>query len=1007
MGTSLRWRECKVDVLAHETQIDFQLIAEISADIIFQMNLERIITYCSPSIEQVLGYKIEEVIGTNFVKFILQADFSKASAVLQQVLSGNTIKNCQFRLLHKDNSVRYVEFHAIPVIIHGQITSIQGICRDITEYRQTEVELLQSEEKFRVFSEQSLFAICLIQDNRIKYVNQAFLDFVNVPLEVVLTWTRKDYVQHIHPDDLVYAQEQGRKKQAGEKEGVIPHYSLRMITSSGEIRWVDIYSKTILYKGEPADFIKFTDITERKRMEEELRENEERFRILFEQSLIGICLIQDEKIKYTNRVFSEIIEFSLDEILSWTKEDYLQLLHPDDRSFFREQGQRIKTGELEGISPRQCFRLVLESGKEKWIEIYTKRILHMGSPADFITLIDITERKKAEEELIKTKKRLEYLLKECPAIIYSCTLDGHFETTFMSENVEKILGHHNDNFVHKPEFWERNIHPEDTKHVITAFSEIIKQRYYSGEYRFKHKDRSYRWMLEEANLILDDLGNPLEIVGFWTDITERKKMEQAIKESDADNRQIVENIGDIIFTLSTDGSITSLNPAFEQLTGWDLTEFIGKHFTNIIHPEDVPEAEKSLEIVTQGKSPHNSEVRLKTKSDQYLVFEGKLTPQIEQGKVIGYFGTARNITERKRTEEALKESEEKFRSIFENAPIGMALIDSNFKFNKSNPAFCNMMGYSNQELIQRTYLDITHLEDQERDITQLKKLTDHEISTFQTEKQFYKKSNDRNHDTKDQEFWTRTTVTDIGDPENYLVMIEDITAMKQMEEEMKRQSLKFSVKHGSIYLIKENIPSYSHTVIKDLLKVGYKGIIFSRTIKEEYGIEEDFEFYQLSEKNGINKIVQVVEYAAPKSVILIDRLEYLVLMNGFEKTGRLVYKLRETAYLNNLIVILCVDPSTLEEREIRILEKESQEITPRGLAYISVGLLEILRLIFQKTKSGIRPSYSDISSDLNLSRPTVRKRLKELLATGYIVEQRVGNRKILELTENGRILFKC
>jgi len=976
---------------------------------------------------------------------------------------------------------------------------------------------------------QSVLAICLVQDNRVKYVNQAFLDFVNFPLEEVLSWTRKDYLQYIHPDDRISVLEQGRKKQVGEKEGVIPHYSLRMITPSGEIRWVEVYSKTIVYKGEPANFITFIDITDRKRMEEVFRENEERFRILSEQSLMGICLIQDEKIKYANQVFSKIVEFSLEEILSWTKDDYLQLVHPEDQSFFREQGQKIKNGEIKGVSPHQSFRLMSKSGKKKWIDVYTKKLMHMGSPADFITLIDITERKqiektlqesekqhryilenirdiiftlsldgtissvspefekitgypcaewigksfveiihpddihittmgfkatlrgetpppyearvmskfgeivicetkatpqikdgkiigylgicrditerkKAEEELIRTKKRLEYLLKSCPAVIYSCTPDGHFETTFMSENIERILGHHADNFVNKPEFWEWNIHPEDREHVITRFGEITKQGYYSEEYRFKHKDGSYRWMLEEANLIHDDNGNPLEIVGFWTDITERKKVEEKLRTSEEQHRTLFENMPIGLYRSTPDNKFLAANPKFIKQVGLSSFEELCKISPDgLAAKRNYPRDRFLKEIDEKGEVKGFESQLLGLNGTFTYVRENARAIKDPDGSIIYYEGSVEDITDRILAEKAVRESEEKFRSIFENAPIGMALTDLDFRFTKVNKAINEMIGYSEQELTQKSLHDITHPEDRKNDIKFAEKLIKYKKSIHQARKRYLK---------KDEEFfWARTTLSHLhnekGEPINYLAMIEDITPRIQLEEGWKQQLLKYDVTDGNIYLVTENIPVLSQTVFKDLIEVGYRGYIISRTLERDYHIptKENFIFHHLSEIMDNVTLFKMIEETPNKSVILIDRIEYLFTNRGFEKTMQLVYKLAETAYLKNSIVIISVDKFTLTELQIHNLEKETKGIELRSLATLSEENLDVMRLIYQQKNLGMKPSYSDVGNELKISRPTARKRIKRLVAKGYLVEHKRGNSKELDLTEKGKLLF--
>ncbi len=147
---------------------------------------------------------------------------------------------------------------------------------------------------------------------------------------------------------------------------------------------------------------------------------------------------------------------------------------------------------------------------------------------------DITDRRQAEAELLATKARLQHLLTSTPAVIYSCRTSGDFGATFISDNIKMQLGYDPQEFVEDPNFWIDTIHPEDRPRVISGLSSLFKKGYHIHEYRFQHKDGSYRWMLDELRLVSDADGNPLEIVGYWTDITERKQAEEELKRAHAE-----------------------------------------------------------------------------------------------------------------------------------------------------------------------------------------------------------------------------------------------------------------------------------------------------------------------------------------------------------------------------------------------------------------------------------------------------------------------------------------
>ncbi|GEM_PF-2134656 len=137
-------------------------------------------------------------------------------------------------------------------------------------------------------------------------------------------------------------------------------------------------------------------------------------------------------------------------------------------------------------------------------------------------------RKRMEERLMNARNQLEYVLQSSPAMSYSCTPDD-FAVTYMSNNVEKLLGHHAGQFVHDPKFWLDRVHPDDMPDVLELLSHLPEMNHLVLEYRFMHKDGSYRLMRDECNLARNEAGKPQEIVGCWTDITQQRRMEDEQK----------------------------------------------------------------------------------------------------------------------------------------------------------------------------------------------------------------------------------------------------------------------------------------------------------------------------------------------------------------------------------------------------------------------------------------------------------------------------------------------
>jgi PAS domain S-box-containing protein len=494
-----------------------------------------------------------------------------------------------------------------------------------------------------------------------------------------------------------------------------------------------------------------------------------------------------------------------------------------------------------------------------------------------------------------------------------------------------------------------------------------------------------------------DESNVIQVLTIIRDITESHLMAKQVRESEERLRGFMDGATDVFSIWDSELNLLDVNrTGIEKFgMGKKKEDIVGKPISAFIpNPEhiklyfDVLETGEAFILDGAASSKIYGDIIVSQKA-------------FKMGEGLGIITT--DITERKKIENELRENEERFRSIFENAPIGMSLTSLNFQFIKVNEAFCRMLGYTELELTQLSFPDITHPDHKRRDIKFAQLLIEGDIQVYETEKQYIKKTGDP--------IWARITVTLLrkkkGEPDFFLAMMEDISALKEKEEELKSQLLKFKIEDGKMYLIKETLPRVSKTVFEDLTKVGYNGYIVSRTPEKEsnISIKEKTTYFHLTEKNNINSVLNQMKNIGRKSVFLFDRLEYLFIKEGFNRVAKLIFNLNELAYMNSLVVLLSLDSSTLDEREILILERETYSLEPRFIAKFSEEFLDILKYIFQQNGVGVKPSYSDVGEVLEISRPTARKRIKHLVSRGYLIEHQTGKSKFLELSGKGELLF--
>jgi len=275
--------------------------------------------------------------------------------------------------------------------------------RDITERKRAEQQLRESEEKFRLISEQSLMAIFILQDDRILYANQAAADQTGYTVEELLALGPGEFTLTIHPDDRQFVQSQKSIKQ-GSREGATARYFFRGVRKNGATLWLDQYSRTILYEGRTADLIVRADITEIKNAERALRESEERFRMIIEASKDGMIAINK---KGLITIFNPAAERLFDRTSAEMLDQPLDLLMPEG---LREDHRQFIESFFERGEPDRAIDRTLQlkglrgDGTEFDIELSLSKGDADGKEFVLAVIRDITDKLTLEANLLQSRK---------------------------------------------------------------------------------------------------------------------------------------------------------------------------------------------------------------------------------------------------------------------------------------------------------------------------------------------------------------------------------------------------------------------------------------------------------------------------------------------------------------------------------------------------------------------------------------------------------------------------
>ncbi|HVM72050.1 MAG TPA: PAS domain S-box protein [Anaerolineales bacterium] len=390
------------------------------------------------------------------------------------------------------------------------------------ERKQAEQALRLSEDKFKYVFDYSVEGKSFTRLSGGMEVNQAFCDMLGYSREEL---TNRKWQEITHPEDVELTQQMIDVLLSGEKETV--RFTKRFLHKNGSIVWVDI--GTALRRdqdGQPLYLMtSVNDITERKQAEEKLRESETRFSSIFDLSPIPISLTDQatERWVEVNEAFLNVSGFTREEMLGHTFQELGLWAHPHKREELRKM--LLERGRAQNFE----MDIKCKDGAIARMLLDAEQINLNGKPFLLIMGVDITERKKAEELLRETSERLAHMLANSPTVIYALKVAGDQAVPiWISENIETVLGYQVQEAM-QSEWWLEQVDPQDRAFVQASLDHLFDD-FYQQEYHFLRKDGQTIWLQDEHRLLRNEDNTPREIIGAWTDITERKQAEEALRE---------------------------------------------------------------------------------------------------------------------------------------------------------------------------------------------------------------------------------------------------------------------------------------------------------------------------------------------------------------------------------------------------------------------------------------------------------------------------------------------
>jgi len=713
-----------------ESQAALQLVMENVPDIIFSINASGEFLNISPAAESVLGYKPSEYLGTSVFKLIHPDDLPQIQSMMaESIRTGKPkIKLLQFRMMASNGEVKHFEVSRKLVFKSGRVVRINGIARDVTErldlqnqlaeyssdlekkieeLERRSRELAEAKDELQAILDSSPNEAILLVDTSgiVKSANSTLTRFFGLPMDEVIGNTFDEFVnkaKHVFQEPSRFLIQIERLQKSPDSTDCC----------DADFRLAEIYNRGVQLSGPGSVMLSpisscifdheckergrvwlFMDITHLKIADEQIH-------TIVNASPIPtiISRIEDGKILYINNELAELIGYSVNELIGRKTPDFYY--DSEDRKTVL---QRLKS---DGFLRDFETRIKRNDGSVVWM-LFSLVVTQMaGEQVILGALYDITQRKEAAEELTRERNFVSAVLDTAGALVV--VLDPEGRIVRFNRACEETTGYSLEE-VRDRFFWELFLIPEEVDMVKAVFGRLCCGQYPATVENYWLTKEGDRRLISWANTILQNESGGVEyVIGTGIDITEHREADEKMKLY----RELFMNAGDGMVITDVDGYIIERNPAHKEATG--ITDEVLEGASVLEHL-----SKYNAEIVDKLKSTgefRGEILGLHSDGTHHLIDLSIFPIRSESGDILRFVGIARDITERKEFEEALRVSEERFRSLVENAKDIIYSMTPRGEFSYLSPQFSNILGYDKSEFLGKSVISLMHPDDREEAI---------------------------------------------------------------------------------------------------------------------------------------------------------------------------------------------------------------------------------------------------------------------------------------------------
>ena len=561
----------------------------------------------------------------------------------------------------------------------GYLELLPSVVEKVLQQRRAVEERQQVQEAYRAVVEHSLQGLQIIQEGRKVFVNSAYAEIVGYTKEELLALSSDQTLDLVHPDDRELVEKHYRARIAG--KSAPQRYEFRIIRKDGSLRWVEAFASRIEYKGRPASQLAMIDITERKQTEDELQQSEERYRTLVENMNFGIIRLDaDHNIMMVNTALCKQVDKSVSELIG---EKCYQAFEKRDTVCPHCPGVlAMATGQSAEVETMG----VRDDGSSSPVSLKAFPVFEEdGTASGFIEVAeDITERKQAEEALRIKDNAIASSITGIAIAEFGGNLayvNPEFLKMWGYDNEREVLG--------KPavNFWHRD---EKARKIEKT---MLKEQKVVGELKAKKKDGTLFDIQVSASTVADENDKPVWMMASCIDITERKQVEEELQESEERFKMLAEHAPLGISLMAPDRSFKYLNPRFTEIFGYTIEDIPDK---DTWFKKAYPDEAYRKKVISTWKRDTTEKVKIGDEHQRVFTVRCK----DGQDKIINFrridlkdgkqYQIYEDITVRARAEEALRESEERYRTLVENIDFGITRIDADHNIVMINAALSRM-----------------------------------------------------------------------------------------------------------------------------------------------------------------------------------------------------------------------------------------------------------------------------------------------------------------------------